>query len=404
MTTFVFANNVNTTLASPVATGSATITLASSANLPTIPSGDVMALTLNDAATRLNYEIVYVTNISGSTLTVERAQEGTTALSWSTGDYAFSGPTAGQMDNFEQGAASGVTPGTYGSTTVVGQFTVNANGIITAAQNDTIAFPIPSFNGRSGAITLNSGDVTIALGYTPVNKAGDTMTGALNAPSIGTASIGPESGGTQGLQIEWNTVNGGDGRNEYVNNYGTGSGGHYFYSRSLTTNSVSLDFSSDALGNMVAASLSSSSANMSIANNGSSGAIFFRPNGLTISVGQTTIFSSGNMTVSGTVTGTAGYFNNSDESLKDNINSFDPRPLHRNIKMYSWSWKRDNKPGIGSIAQHVKSIEPLYVEENEGILSIEKAAIALEQSMWSGIKIDEIIARLESIEKKLAGG
>jgi len=34
-----------------------------------------------------------------------------------------------------------------------------------------------SFNARIGAVTLTSADVTTALGFTPVNKAGDTMTG-----------------------------------------------------------------------------------------------------------------------------------------------------------------------------------------------------------------------------------
>lgn len=36
-----------------------------------------------------------------------------------------------------------------------------------------------SFNTRTGAVTLTSGDVTGALGYTPANKAGDTFTGAI---------------------------------------------------------------------------------------------------------------------------------------------------------------------------------------------------------------------------------
>lgn len=38
---------------------------------------------------------------------------------------------------------------------------------------------VTSFNTRTGAVTLSSGDVTTALGYTPVNRAGDTMTGNL---------------------------------------------------------------------------------------------------------------------------------------------------------------------------------------------------------------------------------
>ncbi len=38
---------------------------------------------------------------------------------------------------------------------------------------------VTSFNGRTGAVTLTSLDVTDALTYTPVNVAGDTMTGTL---------------------------------------------------------------------------------------------------------------------------------------------------------------------------------------------------------------------------------
>jgi hypothetical protein len=38
---------------------------------------------------------------------------------------------------------------------------------------------VSSFNTRTGAVTLLSSDVTNALGYTPVNKAGDSITGNL---------------------------------------------------------------------------------------------------------------------------------------------------------------------------------------------------------------------------------
>jgi hypothetical protein len=43
---------------------------------------------------------------------------------------------------------------------------------------------VSSFNGRLGAVTLTSADVGTALGYTPANRAGDTFTGAIVAPSI----------------------------------------------------------------------------------------------------------------------------------------------------------------------------------------------------------------------------
>lgn len=100
MTQFVIANNVDTQLATALPSsgaGSTTVTLASSANLPVLSAGQVMPLTLNDAATGLIYEVVYVTAISGVTLTVLRAQEGTGAQNWNIGDFAFCAPTQGTV-------------------------------------------------------------------------------------------------------------------------------------------------------------------------------------------------------------------------------------------------------------------------------------------------------------------
>lgn len=94
MTAFIFANYVDTTLAAAASSTATSLSLSSSANLPVLGPGEVMPLTLNDAATGLVYEIVYVTAISGTTLTVLRGQEGTAAQNWSSGDYAFVSPTA----------------------------------------------------------------------------------------------------------------------------------------------------------------------------------------------------------------------------------------------------------------------------------------------------------------------
>jgi hypothetical protein len=104
MTIFTFANNVNTTLAGGISPSSTSLTLASTANLPSsIPSGETLAITLNDVATRQNFEVIYATSISGATLSgLLRGQEGTAALSWATGDYAYSAPTSGQMKSLGQ--------------------------------------------------------------------------------------------------------------------------------------------------------------------------------------------------------------------------------------------------------------------------------------------------------------
>ena len=94
MTAFIFVNYVDTTLAAAASSTATSLSLSSSANLPVLGPGEIMPLTLNDAATGLVYEIVYVTAISGTTLTILRGQEGTSAQNWSAGDYAFVAPTA----------------------------------------------------------------------------------------------------------------------------------------------------------------------------------------------------------------------------------------------------------------------------------------------------------------------
>jgi hypothetical protein len=63
--------------------------------LPTLESGQFFPLWLQDAATGQVHELVYVTGVSGATLTVERAQEGTTAQNWNIGDLAYSNGSSG---------------------------------------------------------------------------------------------------------------------------------------------------------------------------------------------------------------------------------------------------------------------------------------------------------------------
>lgn len=67
---------------------------------------------------------------------------------------------------------------------------VNPGDAVNKAYADAAAGGVTSFNTRTGAVTLTSGDVTTALTYTPVNKAGDTMTGLLVLSGPPTAALG----------------------------------------------------------------------------------------------------------------------------------------------------------------------------------------------------------------------
>ena len=169
MPQFTFANNVNTTLAAAVTPSSTTLTLASSSHLPSsIPSGSYLELTLNDAATRSVFEIVYATSVSGSTVTVIRGQEGTTAQNWQVGDYIYASNTAGILSSFApvKGSANNpfaVAPASSSAPQNAPQYgqmfqllTPSASGNITLSALRTIVAPT-----ATAAITLTMQPGTI---------------------------------------------------------------------------------------------------------------------------------------------------------------------------------------------------------------------------------------------------
>jgi len=92
----------------------ANLTSGSGVLFPAPANGQYYVLTLNDAGTGLDYEIVHVTGMSGDTITsMVRAQEGTTALNWSAGDLVFIVPTAGQQEVLAQILVYAGNPNTH---------------------------------------------------------------------------------------------------------------------------------------------------------------------------------------------------------------------------------------------------------------------------------------------------
>ena len=79
----VFKNNAKTTLSAGITSSATSITVTDGSVFPSLSGGDVFFLTLDDLT---NNEIVKCTNRSTDTLTIVRAQDGTTARSFSAGD------------------------------------------------------------------------------------------------------------------------------------------------------------------------------------------------------------------------------------------------------------------------------------------------------------------------------
>lgn len=198
MSTFVFVNNFSTTLAAALTSTATTVTLASSTGLPTLASGQIMPLTLNDAATGQIYEILYVTAISGATLTIERAQEGTAAQAWAIGDYAKCMPTAGTVapvngssaNNFAANALTAVSASVNGSPvwteallTNLSQLT-NGPGYITAA---ALSAPIAQTQQIEGAAgTTESASVSFTA---PANGIVVAAGSRNNSSAAGTGNV-----------------------------------------------------------------------------------------------------------------------------------------------------------------------------------------------------------------------
>lgn len=98
--TLLAANNAQTVLAAGINATATSLTVNSgTGDLFPSPSAGVsyFKLTLIDAATGQLSEIVHVTARTGDTMTIARAQEGTTARTWSANDIAANMMTAGTL-------------------------------------------------------------------------------------------------------------------------------------------------------------------------------------------------------------------------------------------------------------------------------------------------------------------
>lgn len=99
MPRLIFKNNFEVALAQPTTTSDTTITIRSGSGFPTLGANERVVATIVDAATGLQFEIVTVTAVVGNVLTVQRAQEGTTARAWAAGDLLSIRTTAASLTN-----------------------------------------------------------------------------------------------------------------------------------------------------------------------------------------------------------------------------------------------------------------------------------------------------------------
>lgn len=100
-----FSNNFETTISGSINDSATTISIASAAGFPTLGLGDFAFCTLQKESPRA-LEIVKVTAVSGTDLTVVRGQDGTSAAAFASGDAFELRVTAGGLNEVSSAAIS----------------------------------------------------------------------------------------------------------------------------------------------------------------------------------------------------------------------------------------------------------------------------------------------------------
>jgi microcystin-dependent protein len=108
MSTLSYQNHFSATLASNAGAADTVLQVNISSSVAiTVPPDGRIPLTITNDATPIAYEVVYCTNISGTSFTVIRGMEGSSASSWTAGSSIICPPTAGTTALFTQ---AGWTP------------------------------------------------------------------------------------------------------------------------------------------------------------------------------------------------------------------------------------------------------------------------------------------------------
>lgn len=174
----LYANNAYSSLAATLSDSATSMTIdtGTGTRFPSPVVGDqFFRMTITSQNTpNVTIEIVYVTQVTGDTFTIERGQEGTTAQFWAIGDICGIEPTAGTAYQFLQ-PCEGVDTGTPDAYIV--NTPQNENAYYTGMpvtfwtlNSNTTSSPTLDLNGLGATTIKNANGNPLASGQLPANS------------------------------------------------------------------------------------------------------------------------------------------------------------------------------------------------------------------------------------------
>jgi len=154
----VYRNNYSETITTTTVSDTDT-SFDVSAAPASLAAGDYYLMTLADSlSSPTKIEVVKVTGVSGVTLTVERAQDGTSAYAWASGDFIEIRATASSYQEWD-----GVTVTRYNEAIAASTNNIDRadGGIQTYTMTANTTFSIDMENGESLLLHLSGADTYI---------------------------------------------------------------------------------------------------------------------------------------------------------------------------------------------------------------------------------------------------
>ena len=190
MPNMLFANNCNTTLASSLTNVATTLSVTSATGFPAPTGSQYFYCTLADAATQLVIEIVKVTNVTGTTFTIVRGQDGTTGTAYNAGDVVSLRLVRASLNDFPKLDETNTFSQTQTfSQTIVGSINGNAATATIAtniAGGSYGSIPYQSTYSTTSLLPAGtSGQLLVTLG----SSAAPAWTSSVNLTSVSTGTL-----------------------------------------------------------------------------------------------------------------------------------------------------------------------------------------------------------------------